>query len=75
MTFLEARSEEKAVYMSAVTKNFVSGLAFALFGPKLVHVMTKAILSLIQLLKLSDSVTKFRGNRVCKLVDQLVVVS
>ena len=56
---LEARSEEKAVYMSAVTKNFVSGLAFALFGPKLVHVMTKAILSLIQLLKLSDSVTNF----------------
>ena len=59
---LEARSEEKAVYMSAVTKNFVSGLAFALFGPKLVHVMTKAILSLIQLLKLSDSVTNFEGT-------------
>lgn len=59
---LEARSEEKTVYMSSVTKNFVSGLAFALFGPKLVHVMTKAILSLIQLLKLSDSVTNFEGT-------------
>lgn len=59
---LEARSEEKTVYMSSVTKNFVSGLAFALFGAKLVHVMTKAILSLIQLLRLSDAVTNFEGT-------------
>ena len=59
---LEARSEEKTVYMSAVTKNFVAGLAFALFGPKLVHVLTKAILSLIQLLRLSDAVTNFPGT-------------
>lgn len=56
---LEARSEEKTVYMSAVTKNFVTGLAFAMFGPRLVHVMTKAILSLISLLKISDAVTGF----------------
>ena len=41
---LEARSEEKAVYMSAVTKNFVSGLAFALFGPKLVLVVGSSLL-------------------------------
>ena len=59
---LEARSEEKTVYMSSVTKNFVSGLAFALFGAKLVHVMTKAILSLIQLLRLRDAVTNFEGT-------------
>ena len=59
---LEARSEEKTVYMSSVTKNFVAGLAFALFGAKLVHVMTKAILSLIQLLRLSDAITNFEGT-------------
>lgn len=59
---LEARSEEKTVYMSSVTKNFVSGLAFAMFGPKMVHVMTKAILSLIELLKLNDAVTGFEST-------------
>lgn len=28
---MEARSEEKTVYMSAVTKNFVAGAAFAMY--------------------------------------------
>lgn len=58
---LEARSEEKTVYMSAVSKNFLAGAAFAAFGPKTVHMLTKAILSLLQLLKISDAVTSFNG--------------
>lgn len=69
---LEARSEEKTVYMSAVTKNFVSGLAFALFGPKMVHVMTKSILSLINLLKLNAAVTDFEETAFGKSLLNLI---
>ena len=54
---LEARSEEKTVYMSAVTKNFVAGAAFAMFISYLV-----VFLNLCALLKISDSVREFESS-------------
>lgn len=59
---VEARSEEKVVYMSAVTKNFVAGLAFAVFGSQFIAVMNQSILSLCELLKISDSVRDFENT-------------
>ena len=59
---MEARSEEKVVYMSAVTKNFVAGLAFAMFGSQFIAVMNQAILSLCEVLKISDSVRDFEST-------------
>ena len=59
---LEARSEEKAVYMSAVTKKFCLWIGFCSFRSQAGACDDKSILSLIQLLKLSDSVTNFEGT-------------
>lgn len=59
---LEARSEEKTVYMSAVTKNFVAGAAFAMFGSQFIAVMNQAILNLCAFLKISDSVREFESS-------------
>ena len=59
---MEARSEEKTVYMSAVTKNFVAGAAFAMFGSQFIAVMNQAILNLCALLKISDSVRDFENS-------------
>ena len=69
---LEARSEEKAVYMSAVTKNFVSGFSFR---SQAGSCDDKSHIKFDSASEIERFSYKFRGNRVCKLVDQLVVVS
>lgn len=59
---VEARAEEKQIYMSSVVKNFIVGLAFATFGPRFMLSVSFSVLKLTEQARLLGNIETMRYN-------------